>query len=103
MSPQFLAFELRPQIQEIQDLYKYTDKIGVEVQELTANGWPRVRAVRRTCRRGPEFSQAEVVNALNRMTAYSDNGFIPPIDWTKGHIDPIKHPEARGDEECAKN
>ena len=46
-------------------------------------------------------SQAAVVDALNRETAMSDNGFIPPVDWTKAHIDPEKHPEALSPLECA--
>ena len=49
---------------------------------------------------GPNFSQAAVVNALNRQTAFSANGLIPPIDWTKAHIDPEKHPEALSDLDC---
>ena len=42
---------------------------------------------------GPEFSQQKVIDGLNTLTDYSDNGFIPPIDWTKQHNDPATHPE----------
>jgi ABC-type branched-subunit amino acid transport system substrate-binding protein len=100
--PQFLAFEQTPQIQEIKNLFKWSDKIGVQVKELTAVGW-QIASEFYTglVGAGPEFSQAKVVNYLNTLTNYTDNGFLAPLDWTKGHIDPITHPEARSADECA--
>jgi len=100
--PQFLAFEQTPQIQEIKDLFKYADKIGVKVSELTAVGW-QIASEFYTglLGAGPEFSQAKVVNYLNTLTHYTDNGFLQPLDWTKAHIDPIKNPDARSAKECA--
>ena len=32
---------------------------------------------------------------LNTLTTFSDNGFIPPIDWTKAHSDPTNNPAVR--------
>jgi branched-chain amino acid transport system substrate-binding protein len=100
--PQFLAFEQTPQIKEIKDFFKWSNKIGVDVKELTAVGW-QIASEFYTglVGAGPEFSQAKVVAYLNTLTHYTDNGFLAPLDWTKGHIDPITHPEARGAEECA--
>jgi ABC-type branched-subunit amino acid transport system substrate-binding protein len=49
---------------------------------------------------GPEFSQQKVIDYLNAQTAYSAQGLIAPIDWTKGHIDPQTHPEVRAAEQC---
>jgi ABC-type branched-subunit amino acid transport system substrate-binding protein len=100
--PQFLAFEQTPQIPEVKDLFKYADKINVGVSELTAVGWQIAAEFYEGLRgAGPEFSQQKVVNYLNTLTHYTDNGFLQPIDWTKGHIDPIKNPEARSEQECA--
>jgi ABC-type branched-subunit amino acid transport system substrate-binding protein len=100
--PQFVAFEQTPQIQEIEDLFTYTDKIGVDVSELTASGWIIASQLYEGLRgAGPEFSQEKVVNYLNTLTNYTDNGFIQPLDWTRAHIDPIKNPEARAEQECA--
>ena len=48
-----------------------------------------------------ENHAAKVVAYLNTLTHYTDNGFLAPLNWTTGHIDPITHPEARGKEECA--
>ena len=97
----FSALENTPQIQEIQKLYKYAGEIGVPVKELTVYGWLLASQLYTgLADSGPNFSQASVVNALNRQTAYTDNGLVSPLDWTKGHIDPEKHPEALSDLEC---
>jgi ABC-type branched-subunit amino acid transport system substrate-binding protein len=96
-----VALEVTPQLPEIENLYKYTRVIGVPVSELTVYGWILASELYAgLAGAGPNFSQAAVVNALNGMTAFSDNGFIPPIDWTKGHIDPEKHPEALSTKDC---
>ena len=98
---QFVALQVTPQIPEIQDLYKYAAETGVQVHELTAYGWILASELYAgLVGAGPNFSQAAVVNALNRQTAFSDNGFVPPINWPKGHIDPEKHPEALSDSDC---
>jgi len=100
--PQFLAFEQTPQIQEIKDLFTYANKIGVKVSELTAVGWQIASEFYTGLKgAGPDFSQAKVVQYLNTLTHYTDNGFLQPLDWTKFHTDPITHPEARGAQECA--
>ncbi|HTL83627.1 MAG TPA: ABC transporter substrate-binding protein, partial [Acidimicrobiia bacterium] len=96
-----VALEVMPQLPEIQNLYKYTREIDVPVSELTVYGWILASELYAgLAGAGPNFSQAAVVSALNRMTAFSDNGFIPPIDWSKGHIDPEKHPEALSAQDC---
>jgi len=102
VAPQFLAFEQTPQIPEITTFFKWTGKLGVKVSELTAVGWQIADEFYTGLKgAGPEFSQAKVVAYLNTLTHYSDNGFLQPLDWTKGHIDPIKTPSARGPRECA--
>ena len=102
VSPQFLAFEVQPQIPEIQKFIEWAGKANVKVSELSATGWQVAdEFYTGLAMAGPEFSQEKVVAALNTVTDYSDNGFIKPLDWTKYHIDPTTHPEARGDTECA--
>jgi ABC-type branched-subunit amino acid transport system substrate-binding protein len=104
VAPQFLAFQVQPQIPEIQNLFTYAQKINVPVVELTAIGWILAgEFYAGLVGAGPEFSQAKLVNALNSMTAFTDNGMVAPIDWTKAHIDPEKHPEALADEECGNS
>jgi hypothetical protein len=100
--PQFLAFEQKPQIQEIKDLFKWTAKDGAKVSELTAVGW-QIASEFYTglVGAGPHFTQAKVVDYLNTLTHYTDNGFLQPLNWTTGHTDPVAHPEARSKQECA--
>jgi ABC-type branched-subunit amino acid transport system substrate-binding protein len=101
VSLQFAALEDTPQIPAVQNLYKYAGEIGVPVHELTVYGWILAAELHDgLAAAGPNFSQAAVVNALNHMKAWTADGFNPPIDWTKGHIDPEKHPEALSDQEC---
>ena len=49
---------------------------------------------------GPDFSQQKVIDALNSLTAYDDNGLIPPINWTKQHNDPLNDPSALSKLDC---
>ncbi len=102
VSPQFLALEQTPQIPEVRDFFNWTAKNDAKISELTAVGW-QIAAEFYTglVGAGPEFSQAKVVVYLITLSHYPDNGFLQPLDWTKAHIDPVKHPEARGKEECA--
>jgi ABC-type branched-subunit amino acid transport system substrate-binding protein len=99
---QFVALENSPRIPAVDDLYKYTSEIKVPVTELTAYGWILAdEFYQGLVGAGPNFSQAAVVSALNRMKDFTANGFVPPIDWTTGHIDPEKHPEALSSLDCS--
>jgi hypothetical protein len=101
VSPQFVAFEQQPRIPEIQKLYEWAGKIGKPVKELTAGGWVIAdEFVTGLKLAGPSFSQQKVIDALNTLTSYSDNGFIQPIDWTKQHQDPLGHPEVQSKLDC---
>jgi ABC-type branched-subunit amino acid transport system substrate-binding protein len=99
---QFVALENTPRIPAVSQLYKYTAEIGVPVSELTAYGWINAdQLYQGLAAAGPHFSQAAVVSALNRMTDFTANGFVPPIDWTTGHIDPQKYPAALSKLDCS--
>ena len=101
VSPQFVAFEQQPRIPEIQKLYEWAQKIGKPVREVTAAGWVLAdEFVTGLKLAGPSFSQQKVIDALNTLTSYTDNGFIQPIDWTKQHQDPLGHPEFRSKLDC---
>ena len=104
VSPVFTALENTPQIPEIQKLYKYAAQTGVQVHELTAVGWQiAAEFYAGLAAAGPNFSQAKVVAALNAMTNFSDNGFMQPVNWTTGHIDPEKDPSALPPNECGNS
>jgi ABC-type branched-subunit amino acid transport system substrate-binding protein len=99
---QFVALENQPRIPAVANLYKYAAEINVPVSELTAYGWINAdQFYKGLVAAGPHFSQAAVVNALNGMTDFTADGFVPPINWTTGHIDPEKHPEALSKLDCS--
>jgi branched-chain amino acid transport system substrate-binding protein len=98
---QFVPFEKQPQFPEVQKLLEWAQKINVPVKELTAYGWVLAdEFVTGLKLAGPEFSQQKVIDALNSLTAYNANGFIPPIDWTNAHNDPQKDPNALSKQDC---
>jgi len=101
VSPQFQAFEHQPQIPEITKLFQWFGKIGKTPSEVGTGGWAIAdEFVTGLKMAGPEFSQQKVIDALNTLTHYDDNGLIQPIDWTKQHQDPWTHPESRGPQDC---
>jgi ABC-type branched-subunit amino acid transport system substrate-binding protein len=98
----FAADEDQPQIDEIKKFHEWTDKIGVQAKELTRFGWIDAdQFVTGLKLAGPEFTQQKVIDGLNGLTAYTDNGFNPPIDWTKQHNDPLKDPTALSKLDCS--
>ncbi len=101
VSPQFQAFEHQPQIPEIEKLMAAFQKINKTPSEVGTGGWILAdEFVTGLKMAGPEFSQQKVIDSLNTLTNYNDNGLIQPIDWTKQHEDPLNNPEARADKEC---
>jgi hypothetical protein len=100
--PQFLALETAQPLPIQKDFEKWTKELGVTPVETTIVGWILAHEfVTGLKAAGPEFNQQKLIDALNSMTAYDAEGMIPPIDWTKGHIDPSTNPEVRGPLECA--
>jgi ABC-type branched-subunit amino acid transport system substrate-binding protein len=100
--PQFVAFENEPQIPEVKKYLAQMEKIGKDPIEVATVGWILAdQFVTGLKLAGPEFSQQKVIDGLNTLTDYDDNGFIPPIDWTKQHNDPAKDPSMSADLECA--
>ena len=100
--PQFVAFEHEPQIPELQTYLEWMDTIGKEPIEVATIGWIlAAQFVEGLKLAGPEFSQQKVIDGLNTLTAFSNNGLVQPIDWTKQHEDPAENPDAAADRVCA--
>jgi branched-chain amino acid transport system substrate-binding protein len=94
--PQFTALEWQPQLPEIKLFEKWMAAEHKQIYEISVVGWiAAYQFVLGLKLAGPEFSQQKVINALNTQTDVTVNGLIPSIDWTKAHIDPVKHPAAR--------
>ena len=92
--PQFVAFEVQPQIPEVKEFLAQMKKINKAPVEVAASGWILADELYTGLKlAGPEFTQKKVIDGLNTVKDYSDNGFIVPIDWTKSHEDPVTHPD----------
>jgi branched-chain amino acid transport system substrate-binding protein len=82
--PQFVAYEQTPQIPEVKKYLAQMKKIGKDPVEVATAGWILAdEFVTGLKLAGPEFSQQKGIDALNTLTAYSDNGMVQPINWTK--------------------
>ena len=93
----FAAFEYDTGLEQQQKYFEYMDKIGVTPSELAMTGWINAHlAVTGLLEAGPEFDRQKVVDATNKLTAYSADGLIDPIDWTRQHTPP--DPEVPGSE-----
>jgi hypothetical protein len=98
----FAAYEHQPNIAEQDKIKEWTQKAGVPLKELVNYGWINAdEFVTGLKLAGPEFTQQKLIDSLNGLTAYTNNGFSLPIDWTKQHQDPLKHPDARSKLDCS--
>jgi ABC-type branched-subunit amino acid transport system substrate-binding protein len=99
---QSTALEHQPQLPEATKFLTQLHKDGKKFVELSGVGWILAdELVTGLKLAGPNFTQKKVIDALNGLSNYSDNGFIRPIDWSTGHIDPVTHPEVRGRYDCS--
>jgi branched-chain amino acid transport system substrate-binding protein len=100
--PQFTALEWKPQIAEIQKLQKWVAAAHKPMYEITVVGWiAAAQFVLGLELAGPQFTKQKVIDGLNTQTDITLNGLIPRINWTRGHIDPAKHPEVKSKTACA--
>jgi ABC-type branched-subunit amino acid transport system substrate-binding protein len=102
VAPQYTALEKQPQLPEITLFLSWLNKEHKKFVELSATGWILAdEFVTGLELAGPNFTQQKVIDALNGVANFSDNGFIQPINWSTGHIDPETHPEVRQKVDCA--
>jgi len=75
---------------EIQDKYlEYMDKLNKTNSELAVIGWINASlAYEGLVAAGPDFSREKVIDATNEFTDFTADGWIAPVDWTKGHTAP---------------
>jgi ABC-type branched-subunit amino acid transport system substrate-binding protein len=97
----YTPWETQPQSPETKAYLEGIKAITNDPVELTQFGWiDAVQFVDGLRGAGPEFTQQKVIDYLNAQRAYSPAGLVPPIDWSTGHIDPMKHPEVRLKQQC---
>jgi len=83
---QFVPLEFRPQIQPIKDFEKWVKTSGCKSNEDLMAGWiAAAMLVDGLKAAGKDFTQQSVVGALNKMTAQTLDGLIPPRNWTTEH------------------
>ena len=82
----FVPFETKPQPAGLVDYLKWMKKQGVTPNEYTTYGWINgAQLVEGLKAAGPNFTQAKVVAALNKLTSDTGGGLLSGIDWTTEH------------------
>jgi hypothetical protein len=82
----FRPFEAEAGDSALADYLEWMDTTGSEPTELAMLGWIAADlAYQGLVEAGPEFDRAKVIAATNTLTAYSADGLINPIDWTRQH------------------
>ena len=88
MSVFFHPFEADPNAM-LATYAEWMKKAGYAVNDYGAQGWINADlAVTGLLAAGPQFDQAGVISATNKITDYSAGGMIAPVDWTKQHNAP---------------
>lgn len=89
VAPQFVPFEFTD-LPQIQLFNEWVDAHGGQVAEQTMIGWMNAMLfVDGLIATGPEFDRASIVDTINtEFTAYTNQGLIFPIDWSRQHVAP---------------
>jgi ABC-type branched-subunit amino acid transport system substrate-binding protein len=70
----------------LQRFEEWMKKGGYTINENSGIGWLNADLfVSGLVGAGPNFSQASVVDAINKMTKYTAEGMLHGVDWTKAH------------------
>lgn len=84
----FAPLETRPRPPAVKLFQKWMKRTEGEVTENAIVGWINADLfVTGLKAAGPDFTRQKVINAINQITDYTANGFVPPIDWTTAHED----------------
>jgi hypothetical protein len=80
---------------------KWMAKTGAQLSEVSMYGWINADLAYQGIKAaGPHFDRASVIAATNKMTKYSADGLVNPIDWSRQHVaptdaDPVTHGPAK--------
>ena len=72
-------------------------KNGSTLTEMAMDGWINADLAYQGIKAaGPNFTAASVIDATNKLTAYTADGLVQPIDWSRQHdaatpTDPATH------------
>lgn len=83
---QWASFQTRPKPAGLALFDKWMDKAGYDKNEIAMNGWISADMLYQGLKgAGPDFTRQKVIDAVNKLTAYTADGILPPRDWTKDH------------------
>ena len=82
----FTPFEVKPKPAGLKNYMKWMKKAGYELNENSLSGWINADLLHTGLEAaGPDFTQAKVVEEINKIVDYTADGIIGPVDWTKQH------------------
>jgi ABC-type branched-subunit amino acid transport system substrate-binding protein len=90
VSVSFRPFEATP-TGGLKAYLTWMKKDGNQLSELAMVGWLNAdEAYQGLKAAGPNFDRAKVIAATNKMTAYTADGLLNPIDWSRQHNPPTQ-------------
>jgi branched-chain amino acid transport system substrate-binding protein len=82
----FAPLETRPKPPGVKLFEQWMKKTKGEITENAIYGWINAdQFVAGLKAAGPNFTRQKVIDAINKMTDYNANGFLPPVNWTTAH------------------
>ena len=82
----FVPFETKPRPKGLDAYLTAMEKAGETPNEYTTYGWINAAMLHEGLKAaGPNFTQAKVIAALNKMKNDTAEGMVPGIDWTTQH------------------
>jgi hypothetical protein len=95
--PQFRPFEADTGDSTLDTFKQWMAKANKPISEIAMVGWINAdEAYQGLKAAGTNFTRQSVIDATNKMTSYTANGLVQPIDWTRQHeptsdADPSAH------------
>jgi ABC-type branched-subunit amino acid transport system substrate-binding protein len=87
----FAIWELpeKDQPKGLKDYQTWMKKAGKDLSENSAAAWVNAaQFVEGLEAAGPEFDRQKLIDAVNTMTAFTADGMVSAVDWTKQHTGP---------------
>ena len=84
----FAPLETKPKPEGVKLFEKWMKQTDGEITENAIVGWLNADLfVAGLKAAGPNFTREKVIDAINKVTDYTAQGFLPPVDWTTAHED----------------
>jgi hypothetical protein len=91
ISAGFRPFESDTSSPGLKNYLKWMKKGGSELTELAMDGWINADLAYQGLKAaGPHFTRASVIAATNKLTAYSADGLLNPVNWSRQHNPPTE-------------